>query len=42
MESRELKEGVYGRLADVAKALAHPSRVELVELLAQAERPVEW
>ncbi|MCA9494034.1 MAG: metalloregulator ArsR/SmtB family transcription factor [Myxococcales bacterium] len=42
MEARTFKDGVYARLASVAGALASPKRVELVELLAQAERTVEW
>ncbi len=42
MDKREFKDRVYERVAGVAKALASPKRVELLELLAQAERPVEW
>jgi rhodanese-related sulfurtransferase/DNA-binding transcriptional ArsR family regulator len=42
MRKREFKDRVYQRVAGVAKALASPKRVELVELLAQTERTVEW
>lgn len=42
MDKRAFKDGVYERVAAVAKALASPKRIELLELLAQAERPVEW
>lgn len=42
MDKRDFKDRLYGVLADVAKALASPKRVELVELLSQAERTVEW
>lgn len=42
MNKREFKDRVYERVALVAKALASPKRVELVELLAQTERTVEW
>ncbi|MCB9689278.1 MAG: metalloregulator ArsR/SmtB family transcription factor [Alphaproteobacteria bacterium] len=42
MEARTFKDGVYGRLAAVAAAMGSPKRIELIELLAQAERTVEW
>ncbi len=42
MDKRTFKDGLFGRLAEVAKALASPKRVELVELVAQCERSVEW
>lgn len=42
MDKQAFKDQLYERLARVAKALASPKRVALVELLAQAERPVEW
>lgn len=42
MEARVFKDGVYGRLAGVAAAMGSPKRIELIELLAQAERTVEW
>jgi rhodanese-related sulfurtransferase/DNA-binding transcriptional ArsR family regulator len=42
MDKREFKDRLYERFAAVAKAMASPKRVELLELLAQAERTVEW
>lgn len=42
MEKREFKDRLYERFAGVAKALASPKRIELLELLAQTERTVEW
>src|SRR5688572_18714968 len=42
MDKRAFKDRLYGTFAGVARALASPRRIELVELLAQAERPVEW
>jgi rhodanese-related sulfurtransferase/DNA-binding transcriptional ArsR family regulator len=42
MNKREFKDRVYERVALVGKALASPKRVELIELLAQTERTVEW
>jgi rhodanese-related sulfurtransferase/DNA-binding transcriptional ArsR family regulator len=42
MDRREFKDRLYERFAAVAKALASPKRVELIELLAQTERTVEW
>ncbi len=41
MKKREFKDKVYGELASVTKALANPHRLEIIELLAQAEFPVE-
>jgi rhodanese-related sulfurtransferase/predicted transcriptional regulator len=38
---REFKNAAYAHVADVGKALAHPTRLELLELLAQAPRTVE-
>jgi len=38
---RALKDAVYAELARVGKALASPVRLELLDLLAQAPRPVE-
>lgn len=35
------KQVLYGRFAEVAKALAHGRRLEILELLAQGERSVE-
>jgi DNA-binding transcriptional ArsR family regulator len=42
VEPREFKDRIYEQLAGVAKALASPKRIELLELLAQVERTVEW
>ncbi|MFZ5475897.1 MAG: ArsR/SmtB family transcription factor [Myxococcota bacterium] len=42
MDKRAFKDRLYERFAAVAKALANPRRVEMLELLAQTERTVEW
>jgi rhodanese-related sulfurtransferase/DNA-binding transcriptional ArsR family regulator len=39
--ARAFKDAAYAHLAEVAKALASPARLEIVELLAQAPRTVE-
>jgi len=39
--STSSKRGIYVHFAAVAKAIGHPHRMELLELLAQGERPVE-
>jgi rhodanese-related sulfurtransferase/DNA-binding transcriptional ArsR family regulator len=39
--ARRFKDAVFGQFARVAKALASPHRIELVELLAQGPRTVE-
>ena len=41
MEGREAKDRLYEQFARTAKALAHPTRVELLELIAQGEVTVE-
>jgi rhodanese-related sulfurtransferase len=41
MGSRAFKDALYEQLARVSKALGSPKRLELVDLLAQGERPVE-
>ena len=41
MGSRAFKDALYEQLARVPKALGSPRRLELVDLLAQGERPVE-
>lgn len=41
MAHRELKDQVYAQFARIGKALARPQRLELLDLLAQGERPVE-
>jgi rhodanese-related sulfurtransferase/DNA-binding transcriptional ArsR family regulator len=38
---REFKNAAYGQLARIGKALSSPKRLELVDLLCQAERTVE-
>lgn len=40
-QDRAIKNTLYGQLAEVAKALANPHRLELLDLLAQAPRTVE-
>jgi rhodanese-related sulfurtransferase/biotin operon repressor len=41
MEGREAKDRLYEQFARAAKAVASPKRIELLELLAQAEHSVE-
>ena len=41
MRSENLKHRLYSELTRIAKALSSPSRLELIELLAQGERTVE-
>jgi len=41
MEHRQFKDGIYGELSRVAKAIESPHRLELIDLLAQGERSVE-
>jgi rhodanese-related sulfurtransferase len=41
MEHRALKTQLYAQFARIGKALASPARLELLDLLAQGERPVE-
>ncbi len=41
MGDRERKEALFAQFARVGKALANPKRLELLDLLAQGERPVE-
>lgn len=41
MEKRELKDRLYEQFARIGQALASPRRLELLDLLAQAERSVE-
>lgn len=40
-QKREFKDASYGQLARIGKALASPKRLELIDLLCQAERTVE-
>lgn len=41
MEGREAKDRLYEQFARTAKALAHPTRIELLELIAQGDVSVE-
>lgn len=41
MDKRSFKNGLYQQFARLGKALAGPSRIEMMELLAQRERTVE-
>lgn len=41
MQGREFKDAVFARFARVAAAFGSPKRVEIVDLLAQGERPVD-
>lgn len=41
MEGREAKDRLYEAFARTAKAAASPKRIELLDVLAQGERPVE-
>jgi rhodanese-related sulfurtransferase len=41
MNKREFKDKVYDELAKITKALANPHRLEIIELLAQGDYPVE-
>jgi rhodanese-related sulfurtransferase len=40
-QKRDFKDASYGQLARIGKALASPKRLELLDLLGQAERTVE-
>lgn len=40
-QKRDFKDASYGQLARIGKALASPRRLELLDLLCQAERSVE-
>jgi rhodanese-related sulfurtransferase len=41
MNKTEFKDKVYDELAKITKALANPHRLEIIELLAQGDYPVE-
>ena len=41
LDKRRFKNDVYGQLARIGKALASPKRLELLDLICQAERSVE-
>jgi rhodanese-related sulfurtransferase len=38
---RQVKDGLYEQFARIGKAVAHPKRIELLDLLCQGERSVE-
>ena len=38
---RQVKDGLYDQFARIGKAVAHPKRIELLDLLCQGERSVE-
>jgi rhodanese-related sulfurtransferase len=41
MKKREFKDKVYSELAKITKSMSNPHRLEIIELLAQGEFPVE-
>jgi rhodanese-related sulfurtransferase len=41
VSGRAVKDGLYEQFARVGKAVAHPKRIELLDLLCQGERSVE-
>lgn len=41
LTGREVKDGLYEQFARIGKAVAHPKRIELLDLLCQGERSVE-
>ena len=41
MSGRDVKDGLYAQFARIGKAVAHPKRIELLDLLCQGERSVE-
>lgn len=41
MTEREIKDLLYAQVARIGKAVANPKRLELIELLAQAEKSVD-
>lgn len=41
MEGRDAKDALYEQFARLGRAVAHPKRIELLELLAQGERSVD-
>jgi len=41
MKGREFKDAMYDGLAKMLKALANPSRLEIIEMLSQGEKSVE-
>ncbi len=41
MTGRQAKDALYAQVARIGKAVCNPKRLELIELLAQGEKPVE-
>lgn len=41
MNNRQYKDNLYEQFARISKALAHPKRLELIDMLSQGERSVE-
>jgi len=41
MSGRQVKDVLYAQVARIGKAVSSPKRLELIELLAQGEKPVE-
>lgn len=41
MNNRQFKDNLYEQFARISKALAHPKRLELIDMLSQGERSVE-
>jgi rhodanese-related sulfurtransferase len=41
LTGRQVKDGLYDQFARIGKAVAHPKRIELLDLLCQGERSVE-
>jgi rhodanese-related sulfurtransferase/DNA-binding CsgD family transcriptional regulator len=41
MSGRHVKDALYAQVARIGKAVCSPKRLELIELLAQGEKPVE-
>ncbi|MFJ8189142.1 ArsR/SmtB family transcription factor [Streptomyces sp. NPDC096094] len=41
MSEREVREGLFGQLARIGKAISNPKRIELLDILGQGERSVE-
>lgn len=42
MTDRQFKDLIYREIAEIGKAVADPNRLELIELLYQSEKNVEW
>ena len=41
MDSRDVKDRLFDAWASIAKALASPRRIEILDILAQGERTVD-